>query len=177
MKLSPPETVLLAGALVLLASYAGWAGLAVRDWRLHRMVQRDFQTMDIAIYDYREKTKGLPLREKRLQDVRFGTPANPNRLLCEVLLGEPGKGGALNRGDVRYLRAETAGYRHSGVNGEGDWVDPWAQPYQVILDVDDNNVCDLPGTRYGSAIGVPVAIWSYGPDRKPETPDDIISWK
>jgi hypothetical protein len=172
-----PEIVLFLGALLLFGSALAGAALAARAWQLRRMATRDFRSMEIAIYDYREKNKGLPVGGKPLEDVRFGTPASPNRLLCAVLLGVPGQGGDLNRGDIRYLRVGTAAFRKSGIDENGELVDPWGRPYQIVLDADDNNVCDMPGTSLAAAIGVPVAIWSHGPDQKPGTPDDIISWK
>ncbi len=175
-KLTRPEAVLLAGVLVLFLGAVAGAGMAARAWQLRRMATRDFRSMELAVYDYRQKFKRLPVRGNPLEDVRFGTPASPNRLLCAVLLGAPGQGGDLNRENIRYLRVGDAGYRRSGINEHGDLVDPWGQPYQIVLDADDNNVCDMPGTRLASAIGVPVAIWSHGPDRKAGTPDDIISW-
>ena len=177
MKPTRPEVVLFLGAMLLLGGTLLGAGLAARAWLLRRMATRDFRSMEIAIYDYREKTKSLPIRGKPLEDVRFGTPTSPNRLLCAVLLGVPGQGGDLNRDNVRYLRVGTASYLTSGIDEQGDLVDPWGRPYQIVLDADDNNVCDMPGTSLAAAIGVPVAIWSHGPDQKTGTPDDIISWK
>lgn len=171
-----PEVVLFIGAAVLLCAMLAGTGLAARAWQLRRMATRDFRSMEIAIYDYREKNKALPVRGTPVEDVRFGTPAAPNRLLCAVLLGAPGEGGDLNRNNTRYLRVGTASYRRSGIDKQGDLVDPWGRPYQIVLDADDNNVCDMPGTSLAPAIGVPVAIWSHGPDGKAGTPDDIISW-
>jgi hypothetical protein len=177
MKPSRPEIVLFLGAMLLLGGTLTGAGLAARAWQLRRMATRDFRSMEIAIYDYREQQKKLPVRGNPIEDVRFGTPAAPNRNLCSVLLGVPGQGGDLNPGNIRYLRVGSASYRRSGINDKGDLLDPWGLPYQIVLDADDNNVCDLPGTRLASAIGVPVAMWSNGPDQKPGTPDDIISWR
>lgn len=177
MKPTRPEIVLFIGAMILLFGTLAGAGFAARAWQLRRMATRDFRSMELAVYDYRQKNKSLPVRGKQLEDIRFGTPAAPNRRLCAALLGAQGEGGDLNPGNIRYLRVGTAAFRRSGIDAHGDLVDPWGQAYQIVLDADDNNVCDMPGTRLAAAIGVPVAIWSHGPDKKAGTPDDIISWK
>jgi hypothetical protein len=63
--------------------------------------------------------------------------------------------------------------------GNRDYVfrDPWGNPYVITLDLNLDDRCD--DAAYSPpSINAPVAIWSFGPDGRPETKDDnILSWK
>ena len=65
----------------------------------------------------------------------------------------------------------------SGLNAEGEFVDPWGNDYQVVLDTDGNNVSAMENTPYPPAIGKSVAIWSKGPDGQLYSFDDILGWE
>lgn len=63
------------------------------------------------------------------------------------------------------------------VNEDGVLLDPWENPYQVIMDYDFNDKIEIAALATNLNRGV--AVWSLGPDRvddKGEN-DDITSWQ
>ncbi|HXG49029.1 MAG TPA: type II secretion system protein [Methylomirabilota bacterium] len=54
--------------------------------------------------------------------------------------------------------------------------DPWGTPFVVTLDVNDDNKCQAPFLAANEKIPQSVLVWSFGPDRRPNTKDDIRSW-
>ena len=76
--------------------------------------------------------------------------------------------------------------KKSGINAKGEWLDPWGNPYKVMLDVDYNGQLTNPyATNAGDKTLVTgVIVWSMGRDGKTNTDknhkdakDDVISWQ
>lgn len=112
-------------------------------------------------------------------DVRYGREAG-NDLVMNILraVNGPGnEGHRLNPNQIEYLRVGRAGRGRSGLDDEGQFVDPWGSPYQVVLDTDMNNVCTMAQTIYPNQSGSGVVAWSYGPDRRSDTERDMLSWR
>lgn len=96
------------------------------------------------------------------------------------------KGGgtrSLNTRSIKFLsvkegRAGKNGliYSADGKSVEG-LFDPWGGPYHVVLDLDYDGKISVP-----SKAGHPIALerraaaWSDGPDRMPDTADDVTTW-
>lgn len=111
-------------------------------------------------------------------DHRYGR-RTPNAHVFNPLRAIPGAGNpdhAVNPRVVTYLEPPTAEPNRSGVNKQGDWLDPWGTPYQVVVDTDLNYTCFIDRSTYPPQIGFGMIVWSCGPDRISETEDDILSW-
>lgn len=181
MAWSRPERLIAVGFLCIGLTTVATAAYAVRSWRLDRMVRSDFLVLEEACRLYRNAYQRWPVRRDILSDVRYGDSTEfPNLLVMNTLRGTDGPGnpgGALNPDRKVFLELRPASTRLSGSNPDGSFVDPWGTAYQMIFDMNGDNTCDLPDARYGSAVNTQVALWSYGPDRKADTPDDLTSWE
>ena len=111
-------------------------------------------------------------------DVRYGKLL-PNYEVMNALRAVDGQGNdghSVNPRRVVFLDVRRAGNRTSGLNERGDFVDPWGIQYQIVLDSDLNNVCDVKDSIYNRVPNHGMIAWSCGPDRKSETSDDILFW-
>lgn len=96
--------------------------------------------------------------------------------LLEVLLGLETK---INKGGIKFLSMKEGKDKKDGLiySADGRAVlglyDPWGGGYHVRLDLDYDEVLEVNGEVLN---GRRVAVWSDGPDRKPDTEDDIKSW-
>jgi hypothetical protein len=110
--------------------------------------------------------------------VRFGQDV-PNWELINVLRAVDGPGNAnhvANPHRIVFLDLVPSGIGTSGVDANGDFLDPWGTPYQVIVDADASGVCTSENTVYGTGVSLGIIAWSCGPDRRSDTSDDILSW-
>jgi hypothetical protein len=107
--------------------------------------------------------------------------------VLKVLLGENPQG--LNPKAERYLEPKIGKAGAGGLIGAGDdysLVDPWGQPYHVILDLNyDGRVANPDTQNEDSAIAgealaqlpMSVLVFSSGPDKRLYTRDDVVSWR
>ena len=111
--------------------------------------------------------------------VRFGD-VRPNAEVLNPLRAVDGPGNEnhrVNPNRLVFLRVPAVEPGRSGVNEQGEFLDPWGQPYQIVLDTDLEYIVRFPRSIYRPLDETSVAAWSYGPDRKPDSPDDILSWE
>jgi hypothetical protein len=110
----------------------------------------------------------------RAEDTTLVTSSDTE--LLEMLLGLEGK---MNKSGIKFLSMKEGKDRKDGLiySADGRAViglyDPWGGGYHVRLDLDYDEVLDVNGEVLN---GRRVAVWSDGPDRKPDTEDDIKSW-
>jgi hypothetical protein len=120
----------------------------------------------------------------RLPDVSKKTETDGSgKKLLEILLGLEGSGKDVqNTRSVIFLQGKEAKGKKGGIDyGSGDTVeglyDPFGNGYTVILNTDYADSLDF---QYGSQQvrlrGKQVAVYSFGGDKEPNTPDDIKSW-
>lgn len=107
--------------------------------------------------------------------------------VLKVLLGENPQ--ALNPKTERYIEPKIGKAGAGGLIGAGDdyaLVDPWGQPYRVILDLNyDGRVANPDAQNDDQTIAegalaqlpMSVLVFSSGPDRKLHTRDDVVSWR
>ena len=55
-------------------------------------------------------------------------------------------------------------------------LDPWDNQYEITVDIDFDNICKSKSSD-GDVVSKGVVVWSYGPDGKEKTSDDLCSWK
>lgn len=107
--------------------------------------------------------------------------------VLKVLLGENPQ--RLNPKAVRYIEPKIGKAGAGGLIGAGDdysLVDPWGQPYHVVLDLNYDGRLANPDAQNEDAeiagealtqLPVSVLVFSSGPDKKLCTRDDVVSWR
>jgi hypothetical protein len=177
---SRAEWLVVMGCLTLLFSISVpllWARMMTD--RVEQ-TQRDFSRVQEAAHRFFQDYGHWPsARAGQPGDVRYGILAG-NRAFFNILQArdaEGNKGHGVNTRQVQYLALEPWRSRHSGVNAEGDFLDCWGSPFQVIVDTDLDQVCRAENSIYDPLIGHGLVIWSAGPDRISDTADDLVSWE
>jgi prepilin-type N-terminal cleavage/methylation domain-containing protein len=107
--------------------------------------------------------------------------------VLKVLLGENPQ--RLNPKAERYIEPKIGQAGAGGLIGAGDdysLVDPWGQPYHVVLDLNydgrlanpdaQNEDAEIAGEALAQ-LPVSVLVFSSGPDKKLYTRDDVVSWR
>ena len=163
--LSKPESGIVAAGFIMIASVLSaiaWENFksAVTD-----MIQEDFEVIEKAVKGYRLTENKWPVTFDIYYDFHFGLP---NDVLNSALIKE-----LMSKG-YNFKRYEKG---RGGLDKNSNFLDPWGMQYQIVLDLDNNQVCDLEDSIYGSANKTEVAIWSWGADMLPNTIDDVLSWK
>lgn len=178
-RVSKPECAILAGVALVAVSVLVPLGWSLHLARRAAIVRADMAALiEAGTRFYAEYGIWPATRQCDYGDCRFGGRF-PNREVMNTLRSVAGEGNqddGSNPHRIVFLDVPAAGRGRSGVNAEGDYVDPWGTPYQLVLDSDLNGVCDVIGTIYGVGIGGGIIAWSCGPDRVSETRDDILSW-
>jgi len=116
-------------------------------------------------------------------ELRPCTAANPNTSCTAAAV--------LNTRQIAFIspRVYTTATARSGIASDGQWYDPWGNPYNIKIDANyDNQIANpYPDTAAGAPqLNIGVIGWSYGKDRtkgiKGGSPnyggsDDVISWQ
>jgi hypothetical protein len=113
------------------------------------------------------------------RDLRFGEQT-PNALMMNVLRALNARGNrdhSVNTKRIPFIDVREKSAQRSGLDAVGNFLDPWGQPYQAVLDSNLDNGCDIEDSIYGRRIGAGMVVWSYGPDREADSVDDILSWE
>ena len=180
MRLSRPESAIVAGIAIILISIIVPAIRGLQIQRHLRMVQADMQALIEASRLFHAEYGIWPSQfVVESGDYRYGQDL-PNREFMNVLRAIAGPGNrndSVNPNHVVFIEFGPHRPGASGLNEQGDILDPWGIPYQIVLDTDLNTVCDIPDSLHGAGIPYGIVIWSCGPDRLSDTRDDILSWK
>jgi prepilin-type N-terminal cleavage/methylation domain-containing protein len=108
----------------------------------------------------------------------------PNSEVMAILLNRnvaPNDDHRRNPQQTVFFNAKEVGSTNTGgVGPDLVFRDPFGSPYIITLDLNQDDTCN--DAHYGE-VHAPVAIWSFGPDRKPDPlpidplkSDDIKSW-
>ena len=178
-RISKPELAILAGIGIVILSIVVPAVWTDRLGRSDRMARADLRRLVDAAWRFNaEYGVWFASPDGRPGDVRFGQDI-PNWDLMNALRAVDGPGNVnhvTNPHRIVFLELEPSGPGTSGVDRNGDFLDPWGTPYQVVVDTDANGVCTSENTVHGMGVGLGFITWSCGPDRRSDTPDDILSW-
>lgn len=178
--LSRPEVVFFLALVLIVASlvFPGW-----RAWRQReRLVEARTDLLDLLEAGQRYYVEyghwpGAGSGEPG--DTRYGRRVSNAELInvLQAVEGPGNPGHSLNPDRVVFLEAQPKGPDRSGITARGEFIDPWGSPYQVVVDSDLNNVCEVENSVYGRLAGEGLVAWSCGPDGVSDTRDDILSWK
>ena len=107
--------------------------------------------------------------------------------MLKILLGENEQ--KLNPRQITYIEPPMGKNGSGGLVGnEGSYglMDSWGKPYQVVMDANYDNKISNPDSRNedrsissGAPANLPIGVivFSYGEDKKPNTKDDVASWR
>lgn len=174
------EVVFVMALLALGAAVALPAHAFVKRWQRLVMARGDLRSIVSAVRNYHARYNVWPGQAGRQAgDAHFGRDRS-NREVMYILRatdGEGNPGHAANTNRVVFLDVAPAAPGLSGLDPQGAFLDPWGQPYHIVVDLDYDNVCAAPDTIYQRIQGEGVIAWSNGPDGKSDTDDDLRSWK
>ena len=175
------EFMFLLASILLIVSVALPAREFFLRWQRLVMARGDLRSIVASIQRYHAQYLVWPGASSThaAGDARFGRRVS-NAEVLNVLRSIDGPGNrdhALNSNRVVFLDVAAAGPGLSGLNGRGEFVDPWGNPYRIVLDLDYDGVCEVDGSIYGRVQGEGAIAWSCGPDGKSDNEDDLQSWK
>lgn len=175
-----PDWLILTGIMFVVGSILLSGVWTLFRWRKIRTAENDLMALIVAAeYFYREYGIWPSSLNGQYGDVRYGK-SRSNAEVLNILRAKDGIGNkehAMNLRRIQFLESPKKSRRSSGLNEEGELIDPWGMPYQMVVDTDLDGGCSIEYTIYGRVSGQGVAVWSYGHDKKPNTADDICSWK
>lgn len=179
MRISKPELSIFAGIAVILLSIILPSVWAVYLLRSDRMAHADLRRLVDAGQRFNaEYGVWFASRGGGSGDIRFGQDV-PNWELINALCAVDGPGNeahVTNPHKIVFLELKPYETGTSGVDKNGEFLDPWGMPYQIVVDADANGVCMIENSIHGTGVGLGFIAWSCGSDRRSDTPDDILSW-
>lgn len=181
MKITRNELMILAGIVIFTASATIPAFYRLRDHLRLRDTVRGMERLLNAGARYKTEYGVWPTTRSRGEgDVRFGSERFPNREVLNALRAVEGEGNeehVANPRRVIFLDWMENGVGAIRLSPEGDILDAWGMPYQIVLDTNLDGICDVTDSVYSGGIDGGMIIWSSGPDRKSDTMDDVRSWR
>ncbi len=180
IRLTIPEWLLLTGVLVIILTPVITGIMAVRLHHRYQSVKDDLAAIRRACELFFDEYGRWPSdHEADYGDVRYGREYS-NAQVMNALRAINGPGNfndTANPGRIIFLEAGDWRAGASGLDREGAFLDAWGVPYQIVLDVDLNNRCDIEHSIYLRHDNAGVALWSCGPDRISDTSDDVLGWE
>ncbi len=173
------ELTIALGVLMIVAAIIWPASWAYRDQRRSRDVAADIRLLVLAGNRFFVEYGNWPTPHMGMDnDIRYGLDRRNDEVINILrALDAPGNPNhRLNPNRIVFIDPPPARRGYSGINEEGEFVDAWGSPFQIVLDTDMDNICNLRNSIYTRKSGAGIAVWSFGPDRKGDTPDDILSW-
>lgn len=175
-----PELLFVFSILLIAASVVIPAILDIHTRRKSVQTYSDIRVMLEAASSYNREYREWPVYDPPERgDVRYGD-RRPNRGVINILMAREGlgnEGHGRNPNRIDFIALASPGANNLRFNAEGEVVDPWGSPYQLVFDSNYDNICAIPNSTHGSIAGEGVVIWSKGADRKSETMNDILSWR
>jgi prepilin-type N-terminal cleavage/methylation domain-containing protein len=189
---SSPRAFSLIEILVVVSIIALLVGIALPAIhgamnRARRLEARNtLQGLTMALHNYHAEYNRYPTTSKSSQDEQV--ELSSGNTLLKVLLGE--NADRLNSREFNFLDNVKLGRNGTGglVGQEGSYsmVDPWGQPYRVVMDGnldsrvsnpdvrnEDPSIAEsAPANLIMGAIGM-----SAGPDKRWDTADDVVTWR
>ncbi|MBN1270367.1 MAG: hypothetical protein JXB04_12320 [Kiritimatiellae bacterium] len=179
VRVSRAELAVLLGVVVIVFSLAGSALTVLQRERRAATVRSDLRALLEAGRRFYAEYGAWPTAQAGdYGDCRYGRRI-PNAEVMNALRAVDGPGNAghaLNTRRIVFFHGAAQGRRGAGLADTGDFLDPWGRPYQIVLDADLDNACDIEASIYGRRAGEGMVVWSCGPDRVSDTKDDILSW-
>jgi hypothetical protein len=175
-----PEKAIVTGIVLVVITLMLTSAWAFFRNHIGSMMTRDFQALEVAVFQYERIYRRMPSAADSFRDTRFGGQGFPSNAELIAALRSSTQTGTgihpLNPEDRRFVDIAPAGFLRSGLNPKGEFVDPFGQPYMIALDMDRSNSTQIPDSSHGLIAGRKVAVWSVGLDGLSDTRDDYVSW-
>jgi hypothetical protein len=175
-----PAGAIALGLIIILGS---WIGPAIWKRRLQRE-QTNARAGGQALVQasrhfYADYGVWPTVRQCPPHDCRFGGDLRNGEVVnaLRAVEGPGNENHAVNPNRTVYFNPPAYRPGRAGLDHRGDFLDSWGTSYQVVMDSNLSGICEVENSVYDGQIGVGVLVWSCGPDRRSDTPDDILSWK
>jgi hypothetical protein len=178
--LSRPEITFFLGLAVVTATLAITATLRLWQRQRQALARMDIEEVIAACRRFHREYGAWPTAQGGDEgDLRVGGPISNSWVLnvLRAVDGPGNEGHRVNKQRMVFLEAQPLRPGRPGLNEVGELLDPWGAQYQLVLDTDHDNVCEVRDSVYGRIIGEGMIMWSCGPDKTSDTPDDIRSWQ
>ena len=180
IRLTAPEWLILSGVLCLVLTPIITGIMAYRLHRNYQSVRDELAAIERACALYFDEYGRWPSdHDPAFGDVRYGREF-PNANVVNALRAVSGPGNfnhTMNPGRIIMLEADKWRSGRSGLDRNGNFLDAWGAPYQLVLDVDLNNRCDIERSIYTRVENAGAVVWSCGPDGISDTSDDLLGWE
>ena len=177
--LARAEWAIVIGLLFVVIGTSLPAWWSLKRYRAHSMVQSDMAVVIAATRDFHSEYGIWPSEHSgEYGDYRYGRGV-ANAQMFNVLRAIDGEGNRdhqVNPRRIEFIRISESDEGLSGIDAVGNFVDPWGQQYQIVLDTDMDDVCDIEYSIHERPIGEGILMWSCGFDSISDTSDDILSW-
>lgn len=179
--LARAELLFVFSVLLLFGSLLFPLGVAWRDHYFTRKAFAEMRRLITAAEFFRREYQIWPVPGGVApRDLRVGGEIS-NRHTIDVLAAREPRGSTLpplNRSGLDFLEmAATSGATAPlRLNPSGEVIDPWGTPYHFVFDANYDNVVVIPDSSSRDVVGEGLLAWSCGPDRRPDTSDDLRSW-
>lgn len=177
--ISRPEILLILSVFLALASIVLPVLLEIRQRNNSVRAYSDLRILVSAANRFNREYRLWPVATPPAKgDARYGA-RNANAVVMNILQGRDQPGNEqhrLNPSQIDFVAEVTEESPPLRLSDRGDVIDPWGSPYEMVFDSTYDSICTVENNAYGPVIGEGVLIWSSGPDRKPETSDDLLSW-
>lgn len=175
------EFLVILGILSLVAAFVFPMQITYQRKARRAMVVADFRAVIEACDRFQAEHGYWPTAMATdYGDVRYGLNKMPNSLVLNVLRAMDAEGNrmhSVNTNQTVYLEVELYEPNLSGLGPDGDFIDPWGEPYQIVVDADGDNNVLVEDSIYHRIPNEGLVLWSCGRDRMSDTWDDIVSWK
>lgn len=177
------ELLVVVAIIAILATIAVPAGGAVMERARKLQAKAAMKGLEIAINGYRTEYNRMPLASSAgsTDFVEYITDADGRDLLDTLMA----KNDTNNPRRIKFYEPPTAKNSSNGYDTtDGRLLDPWGQPYTVIIDYSGEGLLDNPYTGESGEpekVSASVLIYSHGPDKtfqsaKGGKVDDVKSW-
>lgn len=179
------ELLVVIGIIGILAALAVPAATGVMKRAKKVKTAATLKDLQLGIKNYQVEYGRYPARPGTTSEEP--TQLTEGNILLSVLLGN--NDDKLNPREIVYIEPPVAKNGIGGLTGtEGSYglADTWGTPYEVIMDLNYDNRISNPDTRNSDStvsdgapanLPVGVAVYSLGEDKKPNTGDDVVSWR
>jgi prepilin-type N-terminal cleavage/methylation domain-containing protein len=179
------ELLIVISIIALLVAIAVPVGSSVLLKSKATATRAMIEQLKTSIASYQTEYNRLPVAQTGGDDTEVVTDESDSMILVLLGVGE----NELNRRGEPFFTAHAARAGRNGLKYDDETAalfDPWGNPYQVILDTSHDNLVRNPDAENGDTsissdasknLAQRIAIYSNGPDGKPQTRDDIVSWR
>lgn len=180
------ELLVVISIIIVLAAAGFTAGTSAMEKARSKASQSIATGIESAVNAYYSEYGSLPDDGSSQQEggTLLASDNGAGLDVVRVITALEGKVDTLkNPKKIRFLNVAEAKNKKAGItyDASGDGVvgiyDSWGNPFIIVLDTSyEERLRFTRGTAKDSLNGRRVAVFSVGPDKKPGTKDDVVTW-